>query len=300
MAHNTSTLPEAYDFDTILRELSWLNKTSPIWQSSNFITHSLGNLFQTDLHQAARDLERIWSWNGVPRRLGRRFEALLIAYFEHAVNSQLLGHEITVYKNKISMGEIDLILKLEQQIVHLEIALKFYAGIQTGLDVHWIGPSCKDYFEKKKMHVLNHQLPLAEKPECIRRLKALNLPIPSQSIGLIFGYLMQPWNTMLNLDEDMIQTSKSFWCTHDLFHDAARRLSKPYGGAYGWRYIPRAQWTAPHYTNATLPLLPNISRPDQADCYILVPKYSHAMEKLRLFVLPNNFPKFTLDLLKRC
>ena len=64
-----------------------------------------------------------------PKRLGRRFESLLTALFEQSEHVKLLGHGIVVKDQKQTIGELDYLIELPDRIIHLEVAIKFYAGI---------------------------------------------------------------------------------------------------------------------------------------------------------------------------
>ena len=60
---------------------------------------------------------------------------------------KLLKHGLVVQDNKQTVGEIDYLIELPDSILHLEVAIKFYAGVGKPADLvdttFWIGPSCE-------------------------------------------------------------------------------------------------------------------------------------------------------------
>jgi hypothetical protein len=96
--------------------------------------------------------------------LGKYTEQLLRFYFEehprfklHAFNHQLIDEGITV-------GEIDyLVEEIEsKQFLHLELAIKYYLKVEKGGETVFLGPSTKDWFERKVEKLKRHQLQLLQ------------------------------------------------------------------------------------------------------------------------------------------
>ena len=281
--------------DAIARELNWLLTSDPLWSSApDHDCVPLKKICKGSVREIAKNLSNEWAWHGAPKRLGRRFESLLTAMLEQSDACKLLKHGLVVRDNKQTIGEIDYLIKLPRSVLHLEVAIKFYAGVGQPDDppstISWIGPSCRDRLDLKINHLLNHQLKLCSTESGQRTLGLSGLPLPQSSIGLIYGYLIQPWQQMNEIPQQTKQVRRAFWTTHSEALAAMKHLSRPYSTEYGWYLIERDQWIAPHFGTSQLPQVPKIVDPPvQADCYTLQPKQSLGEEKLRLFIMQDNF-----------
>ncbi len=101
--------------------------------------------------------------------LGKRIEH----FFEHCiVNSKrydLISNNIQVFKDKVTIGELDFIVKdlFKDKIIHIELIYKFYLydpEISMELD-RWIGPNRNDSLLRKVEKLKNHQFPLLYRKE---------------------------------------------------------------------------------------------------------------------------------------
>ncbi len=301
MAITPQTELEANHPDTIRRELAWIRDVSPLWQHgpSEVIDRLLGALSPPDA-SLADEVALEWAWHGAPRRLGRRFESLFTALLERSPGLQVLTQGLPIREAQQTIGELDYVLELDGQVIHLEVAVKFYAGLESeearASLKGWVGPSCQDRFDIKVRHLETHQLPLVEQPLAKAQLQALGVPEPTVSIGLIFGYLLTPWNKTRMLPEGVEAGLPSFWCTHRDAPAAFKYVSKAYGTSAGWAFLPRAAWIAPYCGPVTLPQSPkSVPVPEQADCYALSRKDGEGGELLRLFVMPNSFTERALE-----
>lgn len=89
-------------------------------------------------------------------RLGLVFEHLWHHWLEHSQWHWQANIQITEAGQ--TLGELDLLIQPpKRQAMHLELALKFYAGI--GDD--WIGPNRRDYLAEKLAHTQSRQLALS-------------------------------------------------------------------------------------------------------------------------------------------
>lgn len=301
MAITPQTELEANHPDTILRELSWVAKTDPLWTTGDTgLYRRLRGHFPDALSAIAETVALDWAWHGAPARLGRRFEALFTALLDATPEVSVLTHGLPIRDNLQTVGELDYVIAFEGQVIHLEIAIKFYAGLSDPVarkqPSGWVGPSCQDRLDLKMDHLVNHQLPLAEHPLTRSVFREMGLPLVTQSIGLIFGHLISPWSQPPVWPERLSETGRSFWCTHREAEDAFRTLSRPYGSTHGWAYVPRSTWIAPYQGVVTLPQAPQrLPMPEQADCYALCRKDVDPVERLRVFVMPNDFPARALE-----
>ena len=128
-------LSDANHADAIARELHWLLEAKPIWSSDTELDCvPLKKICNGSMTEIAENLSNEWAWHGSPRRLGRRFESLLTALFEQSEHMKLLGHGIVVKDQKQTIGELDYLIELPGGVLHLEVAIKFYAGIGTPIE----------------------------------------------------------------------------------------------------------------------------------------------------------------------
>lgn len=96
-------------------------------------------------------------------RLGKRVEQFVFTDLKHRNNVSILKENIQIQDDKITVGELDCLLKVDEQSIHLEIVYKFYlydATVGTTEFEHWIGPNRNDSLVKKVEKLKSKQLPL--------------------------------------------------------------------------------------------------------------------------------------------
>jgi len=113
--------------------------------------------------------------------LGKRIEK----FFEYCIDNSSKYHLITsntqVFKDKITIGEIDFIVKdiPKNKVLHIELVYKFYLydpSFSIEQD-RWIGPNRKDSLPQKISKLKNHQFPLLYKTETAIIVKELKLKL---------------------------------------------------------------------------------------------------------------------------
>jgi hypothetical protein len=96
-------------------------------------------------------------------RLGNLVERFVFKQLQKDTSISILAENIQIQKDKITIGEIDCLLKKGEQPIHLEIVYKFYLYDETvgttEVD-HWIGPNRKDSLVQKLAKLEEKQLPL--------------------------------------------------------------------------------------------------------------------------------------------
>ncbi|WP_227368775.1 DUF1853 family protein [Halomonas sp. M20] len=133
-------------------------------------------------------------------RLGHYHEKLWHFLLDHAPGTQLLAHNLTIRDGtRRTLGELDLLYRhgSDSQPVHLELAIKYYLGLPQGpyaenSQTRWIGPGCADSLAIKRQHSLDHQLPLASRPEAADMLAPFGAPPLTSRLALL-GVLFRPW-----------------------------------------------------------------------------------------------------------
>ncbi|PHS62857.1 MAG: hypothetical protein COB12_10155 [Flavobacterium sp.] len=111
-------------------------------------------------------------------RLGKRVERFVSHELKQHKAIEILIENVQIQNEKITIGELDCILKLDKTPIHLEIVYKFYLyDEQVGnMELeHWIGPNRNDSLVAKLTKLKNKQLPLLYHPLTEPMLDALNL-----------------------------------------------------------------------------------------------------------------------------
>ena len=96
-------------------------------------------------------------------RLGKRVERFVCSELEQNRAIEILLENEQVQNEKITIGEIDCILKHNTTPIHLEIIYKFYLfdeRVGKSEIEHWIGPNKNDTLLKKLTKLKEKQLPL--------------------------------------------------------------------------------------------------------------------------------------------
>lgn len=120
-------------------------------------------------------------------RLGKLVEEFVL----HELNAddavEVLVSNLPVFRDRITIGELDSLIRKGDKYIHLEIVYKFYLYDPTykmELD-KWIGPNRKDSFVFKLAKLRDKQLPLLRLPETGELLKNYQLDV-SQFEQLVY------------------------------------------------------------------------------------------------------------------
>ena len=111
-------------------------------------------------------------------RMGKRIEQFVFQLFDSIESIQIIDENIQIQKDRITLGEIDCLLRNNDELVHLEIVYKFYLydsnASPTELE-RWIGPNRKDSLIEKLKKLKTKQLPLLYTEETTSYLQKLTL-----------------------------------------------------------------------------------------------------------------------------
>lgn len=134
-------------------------------------------------------------------RLGKRAERFLISELRQNKNVEILVENAQIQNQKITVGEIDCILKLNEVLIHLEVIYKFYlfdSRVGNSEIDHWIGPNRNDSLLKKINKLRNKQLPLINSVHSQPLLNSINLNSKDLIQRVCFkAQLFIPYNTEL-------------------------------------------------------------------------------------------------------
>ncbi len=155
-----------------LRYQGYLN-TPLLWQGS-----SIEDLEQLEL---ARNSQNDFSNNTVKEiRLGKLIEHFVLHELSQNNSIEILASNIQLIDNKLTIGEIDCLLKFLNEFIHLEIIYKFYLydqNIKTSEIDKWIGPNRNDSLSKKIVKLKTKQLPILKHKKTREILNKLELDV---------------------------------------------------------------------------------------------------------------------------
>jgi hypothetical protein len=138
-------------------------------------------------------------------RLGNYVERLVSLEFSNHDSIEILKENAQIISDKTTLGEIDCLLKIDDQPVHIEIAYKFYLydpNVGDSFLDHWIGPNRRDSLVLKLDKVKKKQFPLLYKDDCKPLLEELKLDIQDIQQRTFFkAQLFLPFQSEIDFPE---------------------------------------------------------------------------------------------------
>jgi len=121
-------------------------------------------------------------------RLGKLVERFVSWKLRSQKSISIINENLQIIEDKLTIGELDCLLRHFNQIIHLEISYKFYlydenSGKQE-LD-KWIGPNRRDSLVQKLSKLKSKQFPILFHKETIRILKRINIDV-AEIIQLVY------------------------------------------------------------------------------------------------------------------
>lgn len=167
--------------DKLLRQLNAFKNTPPLW-----IGKGIGDLLQFDT--STLDYPKILKDSEVQSAssifvLGKRLEKFFEFGIQNSENIDLLVANLQVSKEKITLGELDYIIKdnATRTVIHIELVYKFYLydpALSNEIS-RWIGPNRNDSLLQKVDKLTSKQLPLLYNLQTQKYLEELNLKAES-------------------------------------------------------------------------------------------------------------------------
>ncbi len=121
-------------------------------------------------------------------RLGKLVERFVSCELRSNKSVSIISENLQIVENKITIGEIDCLLRYMNQLIHLEVCYKFYL-YDKNLDKResdkWIGPNKRDSLGKKIAKLKSKQLPILFHKETIRILEKINIDV-AEIIQLVY------------------------------------------------------------------------------------------------------------------
>lgn len=144
-------------------------------------------------------------------RLGQLAEQFVFNQLEQVEDCMILAENIQIQKERQTLGELDALIRMHDELIHLEIVYKFYLYDETlGTEEieQWIGPNRSDSLIEKITKLKNKQLPLLYSQDCKPTLKQLNLEVEHFQQQVLFkAQLFKPYKTSVvfeQLNEDCV------------------------------------------------------------------------------------------------
>ncbi len=129
--------------------------------------------------------------------LGKRFEKFIEYWLNKSGKFEVLASNQPISKNKITLGEIDYIVKdiSSGDLWHIEVAAKYYLGYNnSGLQANWKGINAKDTLEDK-MIKFKKQLSIFEREEGIKFLEDSGISKPHPFL-MMKGFFFYYWKDL--------------------------------------------------------------------------------------------------------
>ena len=231
------------------------------------------------------------------RRLGLYYERLWQFALCQAPDIDLLVANLPIRQDGHTLGELDLLLRDREGVHHLELAVKFYLGldgVSAGHD-RWLGPGSHDRLDIKLRRLCEHQLRLPAKPAAQLLLSELT-SAPINSALWLGGYLFQPLASNCSSPAGANpQHLGGRWLRHQDWAGFAENDRSAI-----WQPLPRHAWLAP----ARVPRNAVWQRTDfdrwlsevegERQAKMLVRLEAHTdgnwLEQERLFLVPSAWP----------
>jgi len=270
-----------------VRDLAWVITSPPILDraeqrhplaASNW-TAKPGKLADW-LHELDRSPTLLTGWltQGSDRRLGRYYELLWQFALINAPGVELLGANLPLRTATHTLGELDLLIRDDEGVHHLEVAVKYYLATGLPQSPEWLGPGGEDRLERKLNHFLNRQLPLSQSPEARFLFKTLDIAAVQPWLWM-GGYLFYPPAGATPFPSCSPHHLRGLWQRFD----KAKPEEK---GA--WQLLPKQRWLAPaHRHDGHAPFDFNV---EPHWPRLLVHLDEDGQEDHRLFWVPETWP----------
>ncbi|GHA31584.1 hypothetical protein GCM10007103_11540 [Salinimicrobium marinum] len=161
--------------DTFLKQFSGFLKTPPLWLNTETFQFPQLLLKEKELSETFPE-PNIFSNLVLGKRI-ERFFRIYLQYFSE--EEEVLAENVQIFADKITLGELDFILKNKNsgKVSHIEVVYKFYIydpSFENELE-RWIGPNRRDSLIKKIIRLETRQFPLLFQKEAQPLLRELQI-----------------------------------------------------------------------------------------------------------------------------
>jgi hypothetical protein len=136
----------------------------------------------------------------------------------------MIAHNLPIYEDKITKGEIDFLVDdlTSNLVMHIELVYKFYlldSPDDSMKNDQWIGPNRKDSLVLKVDKTNRHQLPLLKSSLCKKPLEILGLNQENVEQRVWFkAQLFTPYLHEFKWKSDLNKKcNEGFWCRMEDF-----------------------------------------------------------------------------------
>ncbi len=185
---------------TLHQALLWIQNNPPLFQQRAnplCLDHPLPANIQppdTDDSSLARLVGQIRAKNNP--LLGIFYETLWQFLLGQLEQTRVLAANLQVNDDQqVTVGEYDLVYQYHGQIIHRELAVKFYLGVPDGNSnrwCYWVGPGLRDRLDWKMNRLLHHQATLSDTVAGRETLQTQGIEWPVNKEVLIQGRLFYP------------------------------------------------------------------------------------------------------------
>ena len=151
-------------------------------------------------------------------RVGRYFEVLTHYWLKHVAGLEVIANNLQLRDGNQTLGEMDFLFRENEQLVHWEVAVKYYLQRAPGCEEHeFIGPNTADNLASKMDRLFEKQLPRSTEQNLVRSLGALDGVGSIKRQAFIKGWLFYrgfpetPGGRSSSLNPDHL---KGFWIHH--------------------------------------------------------------------------------------
>ncbi len=231
-------------------------------------------------------------------RLGLYFERLITFWLTHQNRFELIDHNLKVEENKKTIGEFDFIIKDKQnnEVIHCEVAVKFYLGVSPCNSLHsFHGPGKKDRLDIKTSHLIEKQIQLSDKPAAQETLAKSHIKIDKRII-FVKGRIFYPYQHQPNPSEHLLnalhrQHPQGVWYT--VSELLALKPTAIYRSIYleaKFHLTGKDEWlTLKHTDSASFAELKKQLKKNQIERPTVIIVSVSGKEKKRLFVVPDDW-----------
>ncbi len=213
------------------------------------------------------------------RRLGHYFESLIVFWFAHREDAQVIVRNLQVREAGRTLGEYDLLWRDDAgNAHHWEMAVKYYLQVEPLPEQRaFIGPGARDRLDLKLDRVFGHQLELSHTPAGRAALPE-GLALDTVQ-AFIKGYLFYPaGQDHGSLPPGVSNTHLRGWWIRFPVPGLPQTSSTT-----AWMILPRLRWLSPVRLEANASLLTNVEL-----CAVLKQHFAVTSEALQIVELQRD------------
>lgn len=216
------------------------------------------------------------------QKLGHLYEEALAVLLDASPFCELLARNLQIHEpGKPTIGEIDSLLRdlRTGELIHLELATKFYLAVETREGLLLPGPDSRDNFYRKLHRLRTHKLILAKKHRSALPMEFQEEPITARHLihGCIFDHIHSDTPAAPEFTSPL--RCRGRWLT-------ITELPIHFSPGTTFEIIPKPLWPVPPYGFADVPLMPWIPTAEIPRCVMI----RVDGESLPFFVTPANYP----------